>query len=236
MTIEELQRRLGHRFVDVALLRQALTHRSAGQPNNERLEFLGDGVLDCVVAALLFERFASVDEGELSRRRANLVRQETLHAIASRLDLGACLRLGEGEARSGGTHRPSILADALEAIIGAVFLEGGFERARVVIAGLYEPILAAGEPTGSAKDAKTQLQELLQARRLPLPLYAVVGTSGAAHDQRFEVDCAIPKLAIHVQGRGSSRRAAEQAAAAQALTRLLDAPLASARTSVEASR
>jgi ribonuclease-3 len=235
MATDDLQRRLGYRFDDVTRLRQALTHRSAGQPNNERLEFLGDSVLNCVVATLLFERFASVDEGELSRRRASLVRQDTLHAIASRLDLGASLLLGEGEARSGGTQRPSILADALEAVIGAVFLDGGFERARAVIAGLYEPVFAAGEPTGSVKDPKTQLQEHLQAKRLPLPLYSVVATSGAAHDQRFEVDCAIPKLAIRVRGHGASRRAAEQAAAAVALTQLRATREASLPACVEAS-
>jgi len=220
MAIDDLQRRLGYRFTDGALLRQALTHRSFGQPNNERLEFLGDSVLNCVVAELLFHRFGSVDEGELSRRRASLVRQDTLHAIAGRLDLGECLLLGEGESRSGGARRPSILADALEAIVGAILLDGGFARARAAIADLYEPILAAGEPTGSVKDPKTLLQEHLQARRLPLPLYAVVATSGAAHDQRFEVDCAIPKLAMRVRGQGASRRAAEQAAAAVALAQI----------------
>jgi ribonuclease-3 len=217
MATADLQRRLGHDFGDPDLLRQALTHRSFGQPNNERLEFLGDSVLNCVVATLLYQRFGSIDEGDLSRRRAALVRQDTLHAIATGLELGDSLRLGEGEARSGGARRPSILADALEAIVGAVFLDAGFERARSVIARLYEPILAAGEPAGAIKDPKTQLQELLQARRLPLPRYSVVATGGVAHEQVFEVDCAIPKLGLRTLGRGPSRRAAEQAAAAVAL-------------------
>jgi ribonuclease-3 len=219
MSPDDLQRRLGHRFSDPALLTQALTHRSFGQPNNERLEFLGDSVLNCVVATLLYERFQTVDEGDLSRVRATLVKQQSLFELAMRLELGPCVRLGEGESRSGGFRRPSILADCLEALFGAVFLDGGFLAARAVIQGLYDPVLATVDPRTLGKDAKTLLQEHLQSRRIPLPVYSVVGTLGAAHSQTFEVECLIPKLDIQVLGRGGSRRAAEQAAALLALER-----------------
>ena len=217
MSLDSLQQRLGYRFSDPALLRQALTHRSFGQPNNERLEFLGDSVLNCVVAALLFEQFASIDEGDLSRSRANLVKQQSLYEIAQRLELSQDLLLGEGELRSGGFRRPSILGDTLEAVFGAVFLDGGFGAARGVIASLYTPILRNVDPRTLGKDAKTLLQEYLQGRRIPLPVYAVVATHGAAHSQTFEVECSIPKLGIRVLGGGGRRRAAEQAAAKLAL-------------------
>ncbi len=217
MSLESLQQRLGYRFSDPDLLRQALTHRSFGQPNNERLEFLGDSVLNCTVAALLFEQFATIDEGDLSRSRANLVKQQSLYEIAQRIELSQYLLLGEGELRSGGFRRPSILGDTLEAVFGAVFLDGGFGAARTVIAGLYSPILRNVDPRTLGKDAKTLLQEYLQGRRIPLPVYAVVATHGAAHSQTFEVECAIPKLDIRVLGGGGSRRAAEQAAAKLAL-------------------
>jgi ribonuclease-3 len=223
MSSQELQRRLGYPFGQPALLRQALTHRSHGQPHNERLEFLGDSVLNCVISELLYARFGSGTEGELSRIRADLVRQDRLREIAERLELGACLMLGEGEARSGGVSRPSILADALEALIGAVFLDGGFERVRALIADLYAPILAGIDPDRHAKDAKTLLQEHLQGRRLPLPVYAVVGTSGAAHSQTFEVDCVVESLGVRARGSGLSRRSAEQAAATQALAQAREA-------------
>ncbi|MEZ5742043.1 MAG: ribonuclease III [Burkholderiaceae bacterium] len=215
-----LEQRLGHSFRQQALLRQALTHRSFGQPNNERLEFLGDSVLNCAMATLLFERFPHDDEGDLSRLRAFLVKQQALHKVAQRLELGQMLLLGEGEARSGGARRPSILADALEAVMGAVYLDGGFEAARACIGRLYEPELASANPRTLGKDPKTLLQEALQQRRLPLPAYDVVATHGAAHNQTFDVECVIARLDIRVLGTGTSRRAAEQAAADAAFARL----------------
>jgi len=217
VSLDELQRQLGHRFADASLLRQALTHRSHGQPNNERLEFLGDSVLNCVVAAMLYRHFTRIDEGDLSRLRANLVKQQSLYEIAQRLGLSQYLLLGEGELKSGGFRRPSILGDTLEAIVGAVFLDGGFEAAQSVIVALYRPVLETVDPRTLGKDAKTLLQEYLQGKKLPLPVYAVVATHGAAHSQVFEVECAIPKLKIRVLGSGASRRAAEQAAARGAL-------------------
>ena len=217
MTLDDLQRQLGHRFADASLLRQALTHRSHGQPNNERLEFLGDSVLNCVVAAMLYRHFGRIDEGDLSRLRANLVKQQSLYEIAQRLGLSQYLLLGEGELKSGGFRRPSILGDTLEAIVGAVFLDAGFEAAQSVIAALYEPVLKTVDPRTLGKDAKTLLQEYLQGKKLPLPVYAVVATHGAAHSQVFEVECSIPKLKVQVLGSGASRRAAEQAAARGAL-------------------
>lgn len=220
MQAARLEAALGHGFAQPDLLRQALTHRSYGSPHNERLEFLGDSVLNCVMATLLFERFGELREGDLSRQRANLVRQDTLADIAQSLRLGDCLRLGEGELKSGGFRRPSILADGLEAVLGAVYLDGGFAAARTVIERLYDSLLARVDPNVSAKDPKTELQELLQARKLPLPCYALVATRGEAHAQEFEVECAIPSLAIRVVGAGSSRRSAEQAAARGAVARL----------------
>ncbi|MDP2810338.1 MAG: ribonuclease III [Rhodocyclaceae bacterium] len=208
---------LGHRFGNAELLRQALTHRSHGSPHNERLEFLGDAVLNCVVASLLYQRFASLREGDLSRQRANLVRQEALAQVAQGLALGDSLRLGEGELKSGGYQRPSILADALEAIIGAIYLDAGFDAVRGVIERLLQPLIEQLDPRDSGKDPKTALQELLQAQRQPLPHYALLATRGEAHAQEFEIECVIPSLSIRSQGGGSSRRAAEQAAAHEAL-------------------
>jgi ribonuclease-3 len=233
MSLDALQQRLGYVFREPALLRQALTHRSHGQPNNERLEFLGDSVLNCAVAALLYAAFGRIDEGDLSRLRANLVKQQSLYEIAQKLELSPLLLLGEGELRSGGFRRPSILGDTLEALFGAVFLDGGFDAAQAVIASLYGPILKSVDPKTLGKDAKTLLQEYLQGRRIPLPVYAVVATHGAAHNQHFEVECAIPKLGIQVLGGGGSRRAAEQAAAKLALERahaVLPAPTRRARS------
>lgn len=224
MSLESLQTRLGYPFSETSLLIQALTHRSYGRPNNERLEFLGDSVLNCVIASQLYDRFSGFDEGDLSRLRANLVKQQALHEIAQRLDLSQHLKLGEGELKSGGARRPSILADTTEAIFGAVLLDGGFEAARAVIVALYAPILASVDPATLGKDAKTLLQEHLQGRKLPLPVYSVVATHGAAHNQLFEVECAIPKLAVQVIGSGGSRRAAEQAAAKLALECALARP------------
>jgi ribonuclease-3 len=208
---------LGYAFRDPALLRQALTHRSYGTPNYERLEFVGDAVLDCVVALALFERFPGTPEGDLSRARAHLVNQETLAQVARRLDLGAALRLGEGELRSGGADRASILADALEAVFGAVFLDGGFDAARTVVDAVFADVLREVDPATLGKDPKTRLQEWLQAKRVAVPEYAIVGTSGEAHAQRFEVECRIPQLAVVATGIGTSRRSAEQDAAHKAL-------------------
>lgn len=216
-TVSALQDRIGYRFDAEALLRQALTHRSHGATHNERLEFLGDSVLNCAVASLLYERFGKLDEGDLSRVRANLVKQQTLYEIAQRLELSACLLLGEGEQKSGGFRRPSILADTLEAVFGAIYLDGGFDAAQLAIRRLYDPILKNVDPNTLGKDAKTLLQEWLQSRKIPLPVYAVVATHGAAHNQLFEVECSVPKLSIQVLGGGGSRRAAEQAAAKLAL-------------------
>ena len=217
MALAALQDRLGYRFGAEALLRQALTHRSHGATHNERLEFLGDSVLNCAVASLLYERFTRLDEGDLSRVRANLVKQQTLFEVAQRLELSACLLLGEGEQKSGGFRRPSILADTLEAVFGAISLDGGFDAAQQATRRLYEPVLRNVDPNTLGKDAKTLLQEWLQSRKIPLPVYAVVATHGAAHNQLFEVECAVPKLSIQVLGSGGSRRAAEQAAAKLAL-------------------
>ena len=205
--------RLGHSFRAPELLRQALTHRSFGTPHNERLEFLGDGVLNCVVASLLFERFPRLSEGHLSRLRASLVNQDTLSRLAAELALGDHLQLGEGELKSGGFRRPSILADALEAVFGAVYLDAGFDAASALIRRIYRPLLDALDPKAMGKDPKTLLQEYLQGRRLPLPAYAVVGVSGEAHEQHFRVECVLADLDIRTEGTGPSRRAAEQEAA-----------------------
>lgn len=217
MDITLLQNRLGHTFRDAALLQQALTHRSHSSLHNERLEFLGDSILNCVVASLLFDRYSKIDEGDLSRVRANLVKQQSLYEIAQRLELSQFLRLGEGELKSGGFRRPSILADTLEALFGAIFLDAGFDAARDVIRALYIPILDTVDPKTLGKDAKTLLQEFLQGKKIALPQYNVIATHGAAHNQEFEIECLVPKLDIQVFGTGGSRRAGEQAAAKRAL-------------------
>jgi len=204
---------LGHVFSDAALLRQALTHRSHSQPHNERLEFVGDAVLNCVIARELYRRFPALPEGDLSRLRAGLVNQVSLAEHAQALGLGQSLLLGEGEARSGGAARPSILADTVEALIGAVFIDAGFERAEVITLGVFRDVLAALDPVTTSKDAKTLLQERLQARRMALPIYRVVTVKGEPHRQEFEVECLVTELAIRAVGTGSSRRAAEQVAA-----------------------
>lgn len=217
MTVDQLQARLGHVFADARLLQEALTHRSFGQPNNERFEFLGDSILNCVIAIALFDRFGELREGELSRVRASLVRQDALHRIALDLDLGDCLRLGEGELKSGGSRRPSILADAVEALFAAVFLDAGFAAAKAVVDRLYVPLLAEVDPLKPSKDPKTALQEWLQGRRIPVPTYSMVQVIGEAHAQEFEVACEIPKLGVRTLGRGPSRRIAEQQSAELAL-------------------
>lgn len=219
MSLDTLQQRLDYRFKDVARLRQALTHRSFGQPNNERLEFLGDSVVNHVVALALFSRFPDLREGELSRLRAQLVCQDALHGIALALQLGPELRLGEGELKSGGAERPSILSDALEAVFAAVYLDGGFQAAKTVIDRLFSAHLAQLDPKASLKDPKTRLQEWLQARRRQLPKYRLVETRGEAHAQVFEVECAIDG-GMQTRGTGSSRRAAEQQAAMAAMEKL----------------
>jgi len=215
-----LARRLGHAFTDPQLMRQALTHRSHGGADNERLEFLGDGILNCVVAVLLYESFPRIDEGGLSRLRARLVRQESLAFIAQNLALSDHLLLGEGELKSGGFRRPSILADTLEALVGAVFLDAGFEAARQVVGSLMRDAIAGLDPRAEDRDPKTRLQEVLQSRRISLPVYRVLATRGAAHDQQFEVACEIAAFQISAVALGSSRRAAEQVAAEQALQQL----------------
>jgi len=221
---DRLQSRLGYRFNDQKLLLQALTHRSHSTPHNERLEFLGDSILNFIVAAELYGRFVRLREGELSRLRASLVREQSLHDIATRIELGDFLRLGEGELKSGGFRRPSILADGVEALIGAVYLDGGYEAARRVVLSLYGEQLDTLDPTVTAdKDPKTQLQEWLQSRKHPLPQYNVVATHGAAHDQRFEVECCIPALNTRTLGTGTSRRLAEQEAARRAYEALTGA-------------
>ena len=212
-----LQQRLQHDFATPQLLTQALTHRSFSIDHNERLEFLGDSVLNLSVAHWLYEKLNDQPEGDLSRVRANLVKQDTLHQLAKKLDLPAVMRLGEGEMRSGGQNRPSILADALEAIIGAVYLDGGYQDAQALVERLFAQVDIKPDMQAVGKDPKTELQEWLQGRKLALPKYTVVGTSGAAHRQQFEVSCEVTELRQTQQGSGASRRAAEQAAAAAML-------------------
>ena len=209
-----LQERLGYRFVNVGLLQQALTHRSFSADHNERLEFLGDSVLNLAVAHVLYEKLGELPEGDLSRVRANLVKQETLHQQALSLGLSGILRLGEGEMRSGGQKRPSILADALEAILGAVYLDADYSTAQALVQRLLADVEIKPEMPAVAKDPKTELQEWLQARKMQLPIYRVVGTLGAAHKQTFDVECEVIDLNICERGIGNSRRAGEQAAAA----------------------
>ena len=221
--LEALQQRIAHRFDDRALLTCALTHRSFGADHNERLEFLGDAVLSLAISALLFERFAGSDEGDLTRVRAHLVREDSLHRVALQIGLPEVLRLGEGEARGGGAQRASILADALEAVIGATFRDGGYEAASRVVQGLFGEVIQNTDVASWSKDAKTELQEWLQARRLPVPAYRISATRGQAHAQTFEVECLVPPLNLVEGGVGRSRRVAEQEAA----RRMLDALKAS---------
>ena len=216
-----LEQVLGHVFKTPALLQTALTHRSHSSPHNERLEFLGDSVLNATIARCLFDLFPDLPEGDLSRLRANLVRQDSLHQLALRLGVPPLLRLGEGELHSGGQRRPSILADALEALIGAVYLDGGHGAADTLIRRLFEQVEISPAMSAAAKDAKTRLQEWLQGRKMALPQYEVAQVLGAAHRQTFEVRCSVAQLALQATGQGASRRAAEQDAAA-AMLRLLD--------------
>ena len=222
--LAEIERRLGHRFSNPDLARQALTHRSFGAPHNERLEFLGDSLLNCAVATLLYERFPQLPEGDLSRLRAALVNQSSLSDVASKLGLGERLRLGEGELKSGGFRRPSILADSLEALLGAVFLDAGFEATKDAVGHLLSEKLERAGNAPVDKDPKTALQEHLQGRGLALPRYAVQKTEGEAHDQTFTVECRVDDLGVAATGKGASRRAAEQAAAEGVLSQLEKAP------------
>lgn len=215
-----LQDRLQHEFSNTQLLTRAVTHRSFSQDHNERLEFLGDSVLNLAVADLLFQRLSELPEGDLSRVRANLVKQDTLHLLAVEMGLPEVIRLGEGEARSGGQKRPSILADALEAIIGAVYLDAGFAAAQSLVHRLFKAVEINPEMQAIGKDPKTELQEWLQARKMSLPLYRVVGTLGLAHKQTFDVECEIMELNFSERGIGGSRRAGEQAAASAMLQTL----------------
>ena len=217
----KLERLLDYTFADEVLLEQALTHRSAGSRNNERLEFLGDAILGSVVAAELYRRYPGAKEGELSRLRANLVRRESLAEIAQQLDLGQHLTLGAGERKSGGHRRDSILSDTVEALLGAIFLESGFAVCQRCILRLFSARLDALSDVASLKDAKTRLQEYLQSHHLPLPEYTVQEVSGEAHAQFFKVECSVDGVALSAgKGQGSSRRQAEQNAAADLLARL----------------
>ncbi len=211
----------GHAFADGSLLTQALSHRSAGSPHNERLEFLGDALLNLIIAEQLYARWPKADEGAMTRARAELVRESALAAVARSLELGARLNLGPGEMKTGGHRRDSILADALEAVIAALYLDGGLDACRNTVLQWFEPLLAALPPLHQVgKDAKTRLQEWLQARQRALPVYVLLEESGDDHDKRFRVGCTLADPTIATEGGGTSRRAAEQAAAEAALQRI----------------
>lgn len=212
-----LQQRLQHHFANAEHLSRALTHRSFSADHNERLEFLGDAVLNLSVADLLYEQLSQLPEGDLSRVRANLVKQDTLHQLSVQLGLPDLIRLGEGEMRSGGRKRPSILADALEAVIGAVYLDGGYGASQALVRRLFRAVEINPTMAAIGKDPKTELQEWLQGRKMRLPVYRVVGTLGAAHQQSFDVECEIAEMNLSERGIGGSRRAGEQAAAAAML-------------------
>jgi ribonuclease III len=220
MNPDEFCRRIGYAFDNPELLRQALTHRSHSVPHNERLEFLGDSVLNCAVAGLIFRHFPHLTEGNLSRVRANLVNQQALANVANMLELGKLIRFGEGELKTGGDRRPSTLADGLEAVLGAIYLDSGFPAAEKVIVTLFTPLLQNLDERTLGKDPKTLLQEYLQSRRLALPQYSVIATSGEAHQQYFTVECSIAKPSLRTVGEGASRRGAEQEAAKQAYEQL----------------
>jgi ribonuclease-3 len=212
--------RIGYAFNDTALLTQALTHRSFGTPHNERLEFLGDALLNLAIANLIFDKFPAMPEGELSRLRANLVNQASLAVIADEIALSGALRLGDGEIKTGGAARPSMLADAVESIIGAVFVDGGFSAANALVTRLFAARLESPEQNQPSKDAKTALQEWLQGRRHQLPQYMVKRIEGAAHQQTFYVECITERPAFKVEGSGVTRRAAEQDAATKILAKI----------------
>lgn len=223
MNREGLCRQIGHQFSQPQLLQRALTHRSHSATHYERLEFLGDSVLNCVVAKYLYEHYPELPEGDLSRLRSNLVNQQTLCTLAQDLNLGEQLLLGEGERKSAGFRRPSILADAIEAIFGAVFLDAGFAAAEQVVLSLYVPFIEKVDVQSLGKDSKTRLQEHLQARKQALPKYTVAAIQGEAHAQLFVIDCELPQLKIRTRGEGTSRRIAEQSAAEAAYNLLTQA-------------
>ncbi|NCN69766.1 MAG: ribonuclease III [Betaproteobacteria bacterium] len=218
--LDTLQTRLQHQFADISLLKRALTHRSFSADHNERLEFLGDSVLGVVVADMLYRQLQNLPEGDLSRVRANLVKQDTLHKLSVGLGLPEVILLGEGEMRSGGQKRPSILADVMEAVIGAVYLDAGFAAAQTLVQRLYQAVEINPAMEAIGKDPKTELQEWLQARRMKVPGYKVVATLGAAHKQTFDVECEVTELNLCERGIGGSRRAGEQAAASAMLQTL----------------
>ena len=213
MDLESFSDSIGYRFSDPELLTRALTHSSYGADHNERLEFLGDSVVNCAIAAALYRKFPSLPEGDLSRMRASLVSDPSLAALAGARGFGAVLRIGAGERKSGARGRPSTLAAALEAVVGAAFLDGGFEAAQRVVDTLFAESLQALDALGTAKDPKTRLQEYLHSKRLPLARYSVIETRGKAHELLFHVACEIPELGIRCEGEGKSRRSAEQEAA-----------------------
>ena len=216
-TLQALQARVGHRFARLELLERAVTHRSFSAHHNERLEFLGDAVLNLAVSHLLYERFAESDEGDLTRIRAHLVREDSLHRVALDLGVPQALKLSEGEARGGGAQRPSILADAVEAIVGAVHMDAGFEAAQGLVRGWFADLISRTDVAHWGKDPKTELQERLQARKLPVPLYRIRATRGQAHAQTFEVECEVPAYGLLVAAEGRSKRVAEQEAARRML-------------------
>jgi len=215
-----VEQRLGYEFRQRALFERALTHRSFGADHNERLEFLGDAVLNMAVSRLLYDRFSGSDEGDLTRVRAHLVREDSLHRVALALGLPEALKLSDGEARGGGAARASILADAVEALIGAVSIDGGFEAAQALVTRLFGETISSTTTENWRKDAKTELQEWLQARHVPVPSYRIAATHGQAHAQTFEVECDVPSLQWRAAGSGKSRRQAEQASAQQLLDRI----------------
>lgn len=219
----DLVKRLGHNFRNTDLVDTALTHRSLGAKNYERLEFLGDSVLEFTISAYLYERFSDLKEGELTRLRASLVRKESLAQLARQLELGRCLKLGSGELKSGGFDRDSILADVMEALFGAIYIDAGIDAASSVILTLYDELLQSVDPTAIQKDPKTRLQEFLQKRAQPTPEYQIANVSGKAHAQYFRVSCHVEGLGQEVEGKGRSRRAAEQDAASKALEILTEA-------------
>lgn len=222
-SFDRLLRALSYRFQDTSLVEQALTHRSVGHHNNERLEFLGDAILGCVIAEELYRRFPEASEGDLTRLRATLVKGDTLAEIGKGLALGDYVRLGSGELKSGGFRRSSILACAVEALIGAVYLDGGFDAAKSLVLALYRERLEGVSPEDELKDPKTRLQEFLQSRKLPLPRYELVRVDGDAHNQTFYVECLAETLKERIPGHGSSRRKAEQSAAKKMLKILSEA-------------
>ena len=213
LLLETFCNRLGYYFSQSELLREALTHRSHSTPHNERLEFLGDAILNCAIAGLIYKFFPDLPEGHLSRLRANFVNQRALSELALSLQMDKIIKLGEGKIRSGGYHRPSILADALEAVLGAIYLDSTYVQAEKVVAKLYKPMMERVDLNTQGKDPKTLLQEFLQSQKLALPEYLVVMTTGKAHKQKFKVECVIPTFNIRTIGEGTSRRRAEQAAA-----------------------